>query len=82
MNTPTPTHAERMQAIVDLAFDAENALDDNDTVQVKVVELAEFVRHYWALCEALIDQELEALSQASILQQTGNKIERLLKGKL
>ena len=82
MNTPTPSHAERMQAIVDLAFDAENALDDNDTVQVKVVELAEFVRHYWALCEALRDQGLEALSQASILQQTGNKIERLLKGKL
>ena len=74
MNTPTPSHAERMQAIIDLAFDAENALDDNDTVQIKVVELAEFVRHYWAL--------YEALSQASVLQQRGNKIERLLKGKL
>jgi hypothetical protein len=82
MNTPTPTHAERMQAIIDLAFDAENALDDNDTVQIKVVELAEFVRHYWALYEALIEQELEALSHASVLQYRGSKIERLLKGKL
>jgi hypothetical protein len=82
MNTPTPSHAERMQAIIDLAFDAENALDDNDTVQVKVVELAEFVRHYWALYEALIDQELEGLSQASVLQQRSKQIERLLKGKL
>jgi len=82
MNTPTPSHAERMQAIIDLAFDAENALDDNDTVQVKVVELADFVRHYWELYQALKDQELELLSQASVLQQRGNKIERLLKGKL
>ena len=80
MNTPTPTHAERMQAIVDLAFDAENALDDNDTVQVKVVELAEFVRHYWALCEALGDQEIEALSHAEILRQQSKKIVRILKG--
>ena len=82
MNTPTPSHAERMQAIIDIAFDAENALDDNDIVQVKVVELAEFVRHYWALYEALIDQELEGLSQASVLQQRSKQIERLLKGKL
>jgi hypothetical protein len=82
MNTPTPSHAERMQAIIDLAFDAENALDDNDTVQVKVVDLADFVRYYWELYQALKTQELELLSHAAILQQRGNKIERLLKGKL
>jgi hypothetical protein len=53
MNTPTPSHAERMQAIIDLAFNAENALDDNDTVQLKVGEFVEFARHYCAITDQL-----------------------------
>jgi hypothetical protein len=51
--TRIPSHAERMQAIIDLAFNAENALDDNDTVQLKVGEFVEFARHYCAIADQL-----------------------------
>jgi hypothetical protein len=78
--TRIPSHAERMQAILDIAWDAENTLDENDTVSLKVGQLADFARHYCELCQALGDMEIEALSHAEILRQQGKKIVRILKG--
>ena len=48
-----PTHAERMQKIVDTAFDAENRYQNDEHITVRVGELAEFVRHYLAIRAAL-----------------------------
>jgi hypothetical protein len=81
MNTQnTPSHAYRMQEVIDIGFNAENTLDENDTVSLKVGQLADFVRHYCELCQALVDHEIEALSHAEILRQQSKKIVRILKG--
>jgi hypothetical protein len=41
-----PTHAERMHKVIDIAFDAEDRLEDGETVQITVGDLSAFVRHY------------------------------------
>ena len=76
----TPSHAYRMQEVIDIGFNAENTLDENDTVSLKVGQLADFVRHYCELCQALGDLEIEALSHAEILRQQSKKTARILKG--
>jgi len=51
--TLIPSHAERMQAMLDIAWDAENRLEDDETVQLKVGEFVEFARHYCAIADQL-----------------------------
>jgi hypothetical protein len=51
--TRIPSHAERMQAMLDIAWDAENRLEDDETVQLKVGEFVEFARHYCAIADQL-----------------------------
>jgi len=80
--TRIPTNAERMQKIVDAAFDAENRLTDDETVQFRVGDMAEFVRHYLALQEILqriVDANKEYLRYAQTSIET---TEKLLKGEL
>jgi len=47
------THERRMQAILNIAWDVENRLKDNETVQLKVGEFVEFARHYCAIADQL-----------------------------
>jgi hypothetical protein len=51
--TCIPSHAERMQAMLDIAWDAENRLEDDETVQLKVGAFVEFARHYCAIADQL-----------------------------
>jgi hypothetical protein len=78
--TLIPTHADRMQKMIDIAFDAENRLEDGEVVQLPVGELAAFVRHYVALVK-----RLEAISEDDKLTSgkyasSSESIEKLLKG--
>ncbi len=51
--TRIPSHAERMQAILDIAWDVENRLENDETVQLKVGSFVEFARHYCAIKDQL-----------------------------
>jgi hypothetical protein len=78
--TRIPSHAERMQAILDIAWDAENRLDDNETVQLKVGEFVEFARHYYELQQELIECVNYYKSNAKSSLVVAGKIEKLLNG--
>ena len=78
--TRIPTHGERMQKVIDAAFDAENRLTDDETVQFRVGDMAEFVRYHCKLRD-----ELDALRAFFYTHSKGftlvsEKIEKLLKG--
>jgi hypothetical protein len=78
--TRIQTHAERMQKVIDNAFDAENRLDDSETVQLQVGELAEFARHYLAIkgtLQAAVDDTRQRMNDAESALSTA---EKLLKG--
>lgn len=51
--TLIPSHAERMQAMLNIAWDAENRLQDDETVQLNVGAFVEFARHYCAIKDQL-----------------------------
>lgn len=75
------THAERMQKMIDTVFDCENRMEDNGTVQLKVGELAEFVRHYLAIRTALekaVDDTTQRILDA---EETIEKTKQLLNDK-
>jgi hypothetical protein len=80
--TRIPSHAERMQAILDIAWDAENRLDDNETVQLKVGEFVEFARHYYELQQELLECVNYYKSNAKSSLVVAEKIEKLLKGEM
>ena len=78
--TRIPTHAERMQAVLDIAWGVENCLEGNETVQLKVGDFVEFARHYDQLRESIIDLMRgmqDSNNQAKIDME---KAEKLLKG--
>ncbi len=80
--TRIPTHAERMQKIIDTAFDAENRLEDGETVQLKVGELAAFARHYLVLRDCIIDNMREMQDHANETERKIATTEKLLKGEV
>jgi ASC-1-like (ASCH) protein len=47
------THERRMQNMLNIAWDVENRLQDDETVQLKVGDFVEFARHYWAISDQL-----------------------------
>lgn len=47
------THERRMQNMLNIAWDVENRLQDDETVQLKVGEFVEFARHYCAIADQL-----------------------------
>lgn len=78
--TRIPTHAERMQAMLDIAWDVENRLEDDETVQLKVGEFVEFARHYWAMQEKLEYALENAKKRMLDTELTIDAIRKLLKG--
>ena len=70
----------RIQKIIDAAFDAENRLEDGETVQLKVGEFAAFVRHYLALRASLECGITHTRSQISAAEYALEQREKLLKG--
>ena len=75
-------HAERMQKMIDGAFEAENRLNDDDLITIKVGNLAEFVRHYLAIkttLQSAVDDTRERMSNA---EEVMSFTEKLLKGEL
>lgn len=80
--TRIPTHAERMQKIVDAAFDAENRLEDDETVQFRVGDMAEFVRHYLVIANELAEQINADKHLAGQLIEAAQLSEKTLKGEL
>ena len=78
--TRIPSHAERMQVILDIAWDVENRLDDNETVQLKVGEFVEFARHYYDLQQELLECVNYYKSNAKSSIDVAESIEKLMKG--
>jgi hypothetical protein len=78
--TRIPSHAERMQAILDIAWDAENRLEDDETVQLKVGEFVEFARHYYEMQQELLECVNYYKSNAKSSLVVAEKIEKLLNG--
>jgi len=78
--TRIPPHAERMQKVIDIAFDAENRLEDGETVQLKVGDLAAFARHYCNLRDAIESAKESTKLRIIAAQETLELTEKLLKG--
>lgn len=78
--TRIPSHAERMQAILDIAWDVENRLEGDETVQLKVGEFIEFARHYDQLRESIIDFMRGMQDRGNQAKIDMEKAEKLLKG--
>jgi len=78
--TRIPSHAERMQAMLDIAWDVENRLEDDETVQLKVGAFVEFARHYWAMQEKLEHALENAKKRMLDTELTIDAIRKLLKG--
>ena len=75
-----PTHAERMQAVLDVAWDVENRLQDDETVQLKVGAFVEFARQFVNMQDLLEMQEIDCLQLAEQCRQNAKKIEDVRKG--
>jgi hypothetical protein len=78
--TRIPSHAERMQAMLDIAWDAENRLENDETVQLKVGDFVEFARHYYELQQELIECVNYYKSNAKSSIDVAESIEKLMKG--
>ena len=78
--TRIPTHAERMQAVLDIAWDVENRLQDGETVQLKVGAFVEFARQFVNMQDLLEMQEVDCLQLAEQCRQNAKKIEDIRKG--
>jgi hypothetical protein len=78
--TRIPSHAERMQAMLDIAWDVENRLEDDETVQLKVGEFVEFARHYYELKQQLVKYiEVDRRNGKAFISEA-DAAEKLLKG--
>lgn len=74
------THERRMQAILNIAWDVENRLESNETVQLKVGDFVEFARHYWAIADQL-DECIQCFKlNAKMLLIFAEETEKILKG--
>ena len=76
------THAERMQKVIDTAFEAENHYQDDEHITVRVGELAEFVRYFLALRASLECGITRTRKQISEAEYALEQREKLLKGEL
>lgn len=74
------THEHRMQAILDIAWDVENRLEVDETVQLKVGQFVEFARHYCAMQEKLGYALENAKKRMLDTELTIDAIRKLLKG--
>jgi len=80
--TRIPSFQERMQAVLDIAWDAENRLEPHETVQLTVGAFVEFARHYAEIVgefETILD---EMRGNQIIWKAKRERAEKLLKGEL
>lgn len=74
------THERRMQNMLNIAWDVENRLQDDETVQLKVGDFVEFARHYWLISDQLDECiqyfKLNAKTHLTFAKET----EKILKG--
>jgi ASC-1-like (ASCH) protein len=74
------THERRMQNMLNIAWDVENRLQDDETVQLKVGDFVEFARHYCAIADQLDECiqcfKLNAKTHLTFAKET----EKILKG--
>ena len=78
--TRIPSHTERMQAMLNIAWDVENQFVDNETVQIKVGAFVEFARHYCAMQQKLEYALENAKKRMLDTELTIDAIRKLLKG--
>lgn len=74
------TYERRMQAILNIAWDVENRLEDDETVQLKVGDFVEFARHYCKMQQELVECVNYYKSNAKSSLYVAESIEKLLKG--
>jgi len=74
------THERRMQNMLNIAWDVENRLEDDETVQLKVGDFVEFARHYYAMQEKLEYALENAKKRMLDTELTIDAIRKLLKG--
>lgn len=78
--TRIPSHAERMQAVLEIAWDVENRLQDDETVQLKVGALVEFARQFVKMQESIIDLMRGMQDRGNQAKIDMEKAEKILKG--
>jgi len=78
--TRIPTHAERMQAMLDIAWDSENRLEPHEVVQLHVGAFVEFARHYCLLRDDLEYEQSLFDGKKAIMEVRQRNIEKALKG--
>jgi len=78
--TRIPTRAERMQAVLEIAWDVENRLQDDETVQLKVGALVEFARQFVKMQESIIDLMRGMQDRGNQAKIDMEKAEKILKG--
>ena len=69
-----------MQNMLNIAWDVENRLEGNETVQLKVGEFVEFARHYYEMQQELLECVNYYKSNAKSSLVVAESIEKLLKG--
>ena len=78
--TRIPTRAERMQAVLEIAWDVENRLQDDETVQLKVGAFVEFARQFVKMRD-VIEESINADKYlAGQFIESARLTEKLLKG--
>jgi len=78
--TRIPSFQERIQSVLDIAWDVENRLSDDETVQIKVGAFVEFARHYVAMRDALAREAQSMRNFAGMNIGCAELTEELLKG--
>lgn len=66
--------------MLNIAWDVENRLQDDETVQLKVGEFVEFARHYYTLQETIIDLMRGMQDRGNQAKINMENAEKLLKG--
>lgn len=78
--TRIPSHAERMQAVLDIAWDVEGRLKPHETVELTVGAFVEFARHYVQLRDELEYEASLFDGRNAIMEVRQREITKALKG--
>jgi len=78
--TRIPTRAERMQAVLEIAWDVEGRLEPHETVQLTVGAFVEFARHYVQLRDELEYEASLFDGRNAIMEVRQREITKALKG--
>jgi len=78
--TRIPSFQERIEAVLDIAWDVENRLEPHETVQLTVAQFVEFARFHVAIFETLEFTLSNTKEQIKSTESAMEQIEKLLKG--